>query len=154
MKVYTLVRKQFFPISIHQAWDFFSSPKNLAKITPLKMDFRILDISGNDEIYAGQIIRYKIKALPFYTVYWVTEITHVQEPYYFVDDQRSGPFALWRHKHSFKEVDGGVEMTDEVSYAIPFGPLGLLAHWLFVRREVNAIFNHRFETLEKQFQKT
>jgi ligand-binding SRPBCC domain-containing protein len=153
MKVYTLVRKQFLAVSIQEAWNFFSSPKNLAKITPSKLDFRILEISGHGNVHSGQIIRYKIKVLPLYWVYWVTEITDVQEPFYFVDDQRSGPFALWRHQHSFKEVEGGVEMIDEISYAIPFGPLGLLAHWLFVRREVNVIFNHRFKTLENQFRK-
>ncbi len=154
MKVYTLKRTQFFPISIQEAWDFFSSPNNLAKITPSKMNFRILHISGNGKMYPGQIIRYKINALPFYSVYWVTEITHVQEPFYFVDDQRFGPFALWHHQHNFKEVVGGIEMTDEVSYAIPFGPIGLLAHWLFVGREVKGIFDHRFEILGKQFPKS
>lgn len=153
MKVYTLARKQFIPVSIQEAWDFFSSPHNLAKITPSKMDFRILHISGNGKMYAGQIIRYKIKALPFYSVNWVTEITHVHEPFYFVDDQRFGPYALWHHQHHFKAVEGGTEMIDEVSYAIPFGWLGSFAHWLFVGREVNTIFNHRFETLEKQFRK-
>lgn len=153
MKVYTLQRKQFIPISLQEAWDFFSSPKNLAKITPSKMNFRILEISGGEKMHEGQIIKYRIKALPLFSVYWVTKILDVKEPFSFVDDQLTGPFSLWRHKHSFKEVDGGVEMTDEVSYAIPFGPLGILAHWLFVGREVNGIFKHRFETLEKEFQK-
>lgn len=154
MKVHTLHRTQFLSITIQEAWDFFSSPKNLAKITPSKMNFKILHISGGDKMHEGQIIRYKIKALPFFSVNWVTEITDVDEPFSFVDYQRSGPFKLWRHQHTFKEVDGGVQMTDEVSYAIPFGPLGLLAHTLFVRSEVNTIFNHRFETLQKQFQKS
>lgn len=153
MKVHTLHRKQFFPISIQEAWEFFSSPKNLAKITPSKMDFKILEISGNGKIYSGQIIRYRIKALPFYSVYWVTEITQVQEPFHFVDDQQSGPFKIWTHKHTFKSVEGGIEMTDEVTYAVPFGLFGLLANWLFVSREVSAIFNHRFETLEMLFPK-
>lgn len=153
MKVYKLYRKQFLAIGLQEAWDFFSSPKNLAKITPSKMNFRILEISGKEKMHEGQVIKYKIKALPFLSVYWVTEIMDVQEPFSFIDDQRTGPFKLWRHLHTFKEVEGGVEMTDEVSYAIPFGPLGLLVHWLFVGREVNGIFNHRFETLQKQFQK-
>ena len=153
MKVYTVQRKQFIPVSLQEAWDFFSSPKNLAKITPSKMNFRILEISGGEKMHEGQIIKYRIKALPLFSVYWVTEILDVKEPFSFIDDQVTGPFKLWRHKHSFKEVEGGVEMTDEVSYDIPFGPLGLLAHWLFVGREVNGIFKHRFETLEKQFQK-
>lgn len=153
MKVYTLKRKQFIPISLQEAWDFFSSPKNLSKITPTKMNFRILDITGGDKMHEGQVIKYRVKPFPFYSVYWETLIMDVKEPHSFTDDQRVGPFALWRHQHFFQEVDGGVEMTDHVSYAIPFGLLGMLANWIFVRREVNAIFNHRYEILEKLFPK-
>jgi penicillin-binding protein 2 len=84
-------------------------------------------------------------------VRWVTEITHVQEPQYFADEQRFGPYALWHHKHHFKSVAGGIEMTDEVDYAIPLGLLGRLAHWIFVGRAVNRIFDHRYTVLEKYF---
>jgi ligand-binding SRPBCC domain-containing protein len=153
MKVYTLHRKQVLPISLKEAWDFFSSPNNLSKITPSKMNFRILHISGGDKAYPGQIIRYKVKALPLISVTWVTEITHVEEPNYFVDDQRVGPFAMWHHQHSFREVENGVEMIDEVTSAIPLG-LGTFAHWLFVNRDLNAIFNYRYEVLERYFQKS
>lgn len=117
------------------------------------MGFKILYKSGGNTMYEGQIIRYKINVLPLIPMHWVTEITHVNNSQYFVDEQRFGPYALWHHQHWFKEVAGGVEMTDEVNYAIPLGPLGRLAHWLFVGREVNAIFNHRFQTLEKFFSK-
>lgn len=153
MKIYSLKRTQFLPLSIEEAWDFFSSPRNLSKITPEHMGFKILYISGGDKMYSGQIIRYKVKVLPFISLHWVTEITHVQEPHYFVDEQRFGPYALWHHQHFFKEVPGGIEMTDEVNYAIPLGMFGRLAHWLFVGREVNAIFNHRFSVLEAYFKK-
>lgn len=115
------------------------------------MGFQILYQSGEGKMYPGQLIRYRVKGIPFIPMHWVTEITHVQEPVYFVDEQRFGPYALWHHQHHFKEVNGGVEMTDEVNYAIPFGPIGRLANLLFVRREVNAIFNHRFKTLEHYF---
>lgn len=153
MKIYTIHQKQFLPIPLKQAWDFFSSPKNLGEITPAKMDFRIVHKTGGDKMYAGQVIQYKIRVLPFYSVDWMTIITHVQEPNYFVDEQRIGPYALWHHQHSFKEVEGGVEMTDDVSYAIPFGWLGRLAHFIFVGREVNGIFSHRVKTLETYFEK-
>lgn len=153
MKIYRLKRIQFLPITLQEAWDFFSSPKNLAKITPAKMNFRILDISGGDKMHEGQIIKYRVQILPFYSVYWETKIMDVREPFYFVDDQRVGPYALWHHQHTFTQVDGGVEMTDEVRYAVPFGMFGILANWLFVGREVNTIFNHRYETLERLFQK-
>ncbi|HEY3406508.1 MAG TPA: SRPBCC family protein [Ohtaekwangia sp.] len=152
MKIYSLSRKQVLPISLEQAWKFFSAPENLLKITPNNMGFHILYSSGGDTLYAGKIIIYRIRVLPFYTTTWVTEISHVQEPHYFVDDQRSGPYALWHHQHHFKKVDAGVEMTDEINYAIPFGFIGRLANWLFVGRQVNAIFNYRFRILETHFQ--
>lgn len=142
---------QFLPLSLPEAWDFFSSPANLEKITPAHMGFKILYKSGGDKMYSGQLIRYKVNGIPFVPMHWVTEITHVQEPVYFVDEQRFGPYALWHHQHHFKEVAGGVEMTDEVNYAIPFGPLGRLVNLLFVGREVNAIFNHRYKILEQFF---
>jgi ligand-binding SRPBCC domain-containing protein len=151
MKIYTLKRHQFLPISLERAWEFFSTPKNLAKITPEHMGFNILYISGGDKAYAGQIIRYHVSVLPGIKVHWVTEITQLKEPNYFIDEQRFGPYALWHHQHHFKEVPGGVEMRDEVNYAIPLGPLGRLAHFIFVGREVNRIFDHRFKVLEEYF---
>lgn len=151
MKINRLVRKQFLPIPIETAWDFFSSPRNLAKITPSEMNFQILTMSGGDRMYAGQVISYKVTVMPGIRVRWVTEITHVQEPQYFADEQRFGPYALWHHKHHFKSVAGGIEMTDEVDYAIPLGLLGRLAHWIFVGRAVNRIFDHRYTVLEKYF---
>lgn len=117
------------------------------------MNFKILYQSGGDKAYAGQIIRYQINVLPFIPVHWVTEITQVKEPFHFIDEQRFGPYALWHHQHHFEEVKGGVLMTDEVNYAIPFGILGRFAHWLFVAKEVNRIFEHRFRTLEDYFSK-
>lgn len=115
------------------------------------MGFKILYQSGGDRAYSGQIIRYRVSIIPGISVHWVTEITHVSELRYFVDEQRSGPYALWHHQHWFEEVSDGVRMTDEVNYAIPFGPLGRLANWLFVERQVNAIFDHRFQTLANYF---
>lgn len=115
------------------------------------MGFHILYVSGGEKTYAGQIIRYKVQILPGIKMHWVTEITHVNEPFYFVDEQRFGPYALWHHQHHFKEVPGGVEMTDEVNYAIPLGLLGRIANALFVGREVNRIFDYRFKVLEEYF---
>lgn len=110
-------------------------------------------MSGENKTYAGQIISYKIKILGGIKVNWVTEITHVKDLYYFVDEQRFGPYALWHHQHHFKEIEGGVEMVDEVNYAIPFGLIGRLANWLFVGRQVSAIFDHRYKVLESYFAK-
>ena len=153
MKVYNLTRTQILPISVAEAWDFFSTPKNLSKITPEHMGFEILYISGGEKAYAGQIIRYNVSVLPGIKMHWVTEITQVKEGVHFIDEQRFGPYALWHHQHHFKAVPGGVEMTDEVNYAIPLGILGRLAHALFVGGEVNRIFDHRYHLLEKYFGK-
>ena len=153
MKIYNLKRTQVLPLTLQEAWDFFSSPANLEKITPKHMGFQILYKSGGEKMYPGQLIRYIVKGVPFIPMHWVTEITHVHEPTYFVDEQRFGPYSLWHHQHHFKEVEGGVEMTDEVNYAVPLGALGQLANFLFVGREVNAIFNHRYRTLEEFFQR-
>ena len=154
MTVYRLHRVQSLPISPKEAWDFFSSPKNLGKITPSHMNFQILSQSGGEKMYEGQIIRYKVTVLPFVRLTWVTEITGVEEGTQFTDEQRRGPYALWRHTHTFREVDGGVEMTDLVEYSLPLGPLGRLAHWLFVEREVNRIFDYRFTVLRTYFSKS
>lgn len=152
MKVYTVHRKQFLPVSLRTAWGFFSSPKNLGEITPRQMNFVILSQTGG-LMYDGQIIKYKITVLPLVRVTWVTEITRVKNFESFTDEQRVGPYAQWHHTHTFVEKAGGVEMTDEVKYALPFGPLGRLANLLFVEREVNRIFDHRFRVLESYFKK-
>ncbi len=152
MKIYNLRRTQKLPITRAQAWDFFSSPQNLSLITPQKMNFKIQSISGKGRMYAGQVISYKVTVLPFVRLRWVTEITHVSAPDYFVDEQRFGPYALWHHKHHFEDTEGGTLMTDEVDYALPFGILGRLVHAAFVRAEVNAIFDYRYRVLENYFQ--
>lgn len=153
MKVYHIKKQQVLPISLDEAWDFFSSPKNLAKITPAHMNFRITNISGDGaEMYSGQIICYRLNILPGISTFWMTEITHVKEPYFFIDEQRFGPYALWNHQHQFKEVSGGIEMTDELYYAIPFGWLGRLVNRIFVEKEIKKIFDYRTEVLEILFQ--
>lgn len=116
------------------------------------MGFKIRYTSGGENMYPGQLICYKVNILPGIQVDWVTEITHVREPYYFVDEQRFGPYALWHHQHHFREVKDGVEMIDEVNYAIPFGVIGRIANSIFVAKEVKAIFDHRFKVLQDYFQ--
>jgi ligand-binding SRPBCC domain-containing protein len=116
------------------------------------MIFRVEYVSGDPTVmYAGQIMRYKIGMLPGITTDWMTEITHVHKPSYFIDEQRFGPYALWHHQHWFKPADGGVQMTDEVNYAIPLGILGRMANALFVEKELRRIFKFRYTTIEKLF---
>jgi ligand-binding SRPBCC domain-containing protein len=153
-KVYTLKTKQCLPMSIQEAWNFFSSPINLKVITPKHMGFIIKgDMNDLKRMHAGQIINYTVKPLAGIPMTWTTEITHVVEHEYFVDEQRFGPYALWHHKHFFKEIDGGVEMEDIVHYKIPFGFLGDIANTLFVKRKLKEIFDYRFEKLHELFGK-
>ncbi|GHM98745.1 hypothetical protein WSM22_02350 [Cytophagales bacterium WSM2-2] len=151
MKVYSYTNKQFLPIAVTEAWDFFSSPRNLVKITPDRMNFKILSISMDRKVYSGQIIQYKVSVLPGIRLRWVTEIKNVKEHDYFIDDQITGPYAIWYHQHHFRSVDGGTEMIDEVSYALPMGFLGRFAHWLFVKREIDNIFEYRRVRLSELF---
>lgn len=141
------------PISLDEAWEFFSTPLNLQEITPDDMNFNILtDIKG-EKMYAGQIINYKVQPFSAVSMRWTTEITHVEHRKYFVDEQRFGPYAFWHHKHFFAEVEGGVLATDIVDYAIPFGPIGRLANALFVRAKLEGIFDFRSKKLEQMFGK-
>lgn len=150
MKIYTLHTKQNLPISKEKAWEFLSSPKNLKAITPEYMSFDIL--SGADRpMFAGQIIQYIVTPVLGIKTKWVTEITHVVDGEYFVDEQRFGPYALWHHKHFIKEIPGGVEMEDIVDYKVPMGILGQLVHPILVKPKLNEIFEYRRKKLIELF---
>jgi ligand-binding SRPBCC domain-containing protein len=150
MKIYRLETIQKLPISQSEAWDFLSDPKNLKRITPDYMGFKI--VSGAAErMFAGQIIQYVVTPLLNIPTTWVTEITHVEEGNYFVDEQRFGPYDLWHHKHFIKPIEKGVEMIDIVDYKIPFGVLGRFAHPLIVAPKLKEIFEYRKKALIELF---
>ncbi len=150
MKIYTLHSKQKLPITLKEAWDFLSDPKNLKTITPDYMGFEIL--SGADrDMYPGQLIQYIVTPVAGIKTKWVTEITHVKDLHYFVDEQRFGPYALWHHKHFIKEIPGGVEMEDIVDYKLPFGILGQLVHPILVKPKLKEIFEYRTQKLNDLF---
>ncbi|MCS6934011.1 MAG: SRPBCC family protein [Chitinophagales bacterium] len=151
--MHTLTRTQRLPISLERAWDFFSSPYNLSLITPPYMNFRILSNTGGEKMYEGQIITYRVSPLASVPLFWMTEITHVKEYEYFIDEQRVGPYAVWHHEHRFKAIQGGIEMTDMVTYKLPLGVLGKLVHALWVKRSVEYIFDYRYQALEERFGK-
>ena len=152
MKIYTLHKKQNLPISVETAWEFLSDPANLKTITPDYMSFDIL--SGDDRpMFPGQIIQYIVTPILGIKTKWVTEITHVKEGEYFVDEQRFGPYALWHHKHFIKPIPGGVEMEDIIDYKVPFGWLGQLFQPLLVKPKLEEIFNYRKVKLEELFGK-
>ncbi|MEP4078675.1 SRPBCC family protein [Haloferula sp.] len=148
--IHVLEQEQFLPISLEEAWAFFSSPRNLDSITPPELGFRIESIRSN-EMHEGQIITYKVKILPGVWIPWVTEIKAVDEGRSFVDEQRFGPYKFWHHRHGFEAVEGGVLMKDLVHYAMPFWPFGEVGHAAFVRPKLERIFGYRREILEKRF---
>ena len=152
-KVYSLKTVQLLPISLDEAWDFFSSPQNLQKITPVDMGFTIISKYHGDVMYAGQIIEYTVKPILGIPLYWMTEITQVNDKKYFIDQQRFGPYSLWHHQHHFKEVQGGVEMTDIVHYKLPLWFLGDIANALFVKKQLKEIFDYRTEKVDALFGK-
>jgi len=151
MKIYTLTKKQFLPITLEQAWDFFSSPVNLKKITPEYMGFKITSDLGDGKMYPGQIISYIVTPVLGIPMSWTTEITHVVDKKYFVDEQRFGPYSLWHHQHWFKEVEGGIEMTDIVNYGLPLGFLGRIANSIFVQNKLKEIFDYREKVVGQYF---
>jgi ligand-binding SRPBCC domain-containing protein len=152
VKTYELRYETFLPITLDNAWDFFSSPLNLAKITPAEMNFVVTsDYKENTKAYSGMIITYTITPLAGIKMRWMTEITHVKEKEYFVDEQRFGPYALWHHEHHFKEVKGGVQMTDLLHYAIPYGFIGRIANSILVAKKVKGIFDYREKAIERLF---
>jgi ligand-binding SRPBCC domain-containing protein len=150
MKMYQLLASQFLPTDRDTAWEFLSDPKNLQRITPEHMGFQI--IAGADRpMYAGQIIQYRLSPFPGISTTWVTEITHVNEGVYFVDEQRFGPYALWHHKHFICPADGGVVMEDVIDYKLPFGLAGHWMHSLVVKKQLRKIFEYRAEKLVALF---
>lgn len=149
-KVFRFSSKQKLPISVKEAWEFLSNPKNLKTITPNYMSFDI--ISGADKtMFAGQIIQYKVTPILGIKTIWVTEITHMIENEYFVDEQRFGPYSLWHHKHFIKQINGGVEMEDIIDYKIPFGFIGRMLHPILVKPKLQEIFKYRQAKLIELF---
>ena len=148
-----LKQEQLLHISLDEAWRFFSTPKNLNEITPNDMVFEIIS-ELPDVMYEGLLINYRLKPLLNISINWCTEITHIKENEYFVDEQRIGPYKLWHHEHHFKVVQGGVIMTDLLYYDIGLSIFGWIAGKLFVHRRVKAIFSFRHKTLETYFKRT
>ncbi len=152
--LHQLTRTQTLPLSMEEAWPFFADPRNLCRITPPDLDFRIT-CPDPEPMYAGQILTYRVAPIPRapFSTQWVTEITHMRAPHFFVDEQRLGPYRFWRHQHRFTEVEGGVVMEDIVHYALPLGPLGDLANAVLIKRLLARIFDYRAQTLAAMFGK-
>lgn len=151
MAFYQLKTEQRIPASMEQVWDFIRSPKNLKKITPAHMGFDIITENVPDEMYPGMIVAYKVSPVLGIKMTWVTEITHIEEGKYFVDEQRAGPYKVWHHEHFLREENGEVVMSDIVTYVPPYGFLGAIANSLFIRKQLKSIFDYRFQAVVKEF---
>ena len=150
MKIFKIYTKQKLPITIEEGWGFLSNPKNLSCITPNYMKFKITDCDFKP-VYQGQIIQYTVRPLLNIPLKWVTEITHVVNENYFVDEQRFGPYSLWHHKHFLREIDGGIEMEDIIHYKIPLGFIGEFLNSLFIKNQLKEIFEYRKNKLIEIF---
>jgi ligand-binding SRPBCC domain-containing protein len=148
--MYQLKTKQFVKTDIATCWDFFSDPKNLSKITPQSMGF-IVRTELPDKMYEGLMIEYTVRPMLGIPMNWITEIKTVKNHSFFVDEQRKGPYRIWHHEHHFKEVEGGVEMTDIVSYELPLGFLGRLMHPILVKNKLKEIFDYRRQKVDELF---
>ncbi len=151
MAFYQLKSEQKIPAPLEAVWDFISSPANLKKITPSYMGFDITSGGLPEKMYQGMIITYKVSPVAGIKTDWMTEITHVRDREYFVDEQRIGPYRLWHHQHLLEEIPGGVLMKDIVTYSPPFGILGAIANHLLIKHKLKEIFDFRFRAVEQIF---
>jgi ligand-binding SRPBCC domain-containing protein len=149
--VHLLEREQFLPVDVEEAWAFFSSPLNLARITPPDLGLVIRAPFDARPLHTGQRITYTVRPILGIPLTWVTLITTVERPYCFVDTQERGPYAHWRHTHTFTSLPGGTHIHDRVDYELPLGPIGRWVHSSFVRRRLAGIFDHRHQTLAGLF---
>jgi len=152
MAFYQFHSEQKINASIDEVWNFISSPSNLKEITPDYMGFDIINTKQpSRKMYEGMIIGYKVSPLLGIKTTWITEITHIRDKEFFIDEQRMGPYTMWHHQHLIRPIQNGVLMTDIVSYQPPFGVVGAIANHLIIRSKLKQIFNYRTAALEKIF---
>lgn len=151
MSVFQLKREQYFNQSPEELWAFISNPRNLKEITPDYMGFDITSDDLPEQMYEGMIVSYKVSPLLGIKNTWVTEITHVRDLSYFVDEQRVGPYKLWHHQHLLEATENGTLMKDIVTYQPPFGVLGKIANSLIIKNKLKEIFDYRHQAMECLF---
>lgn len=150
MKIFVFDERQCLPISIHEAWSFFSDPGNLAEITPPSLGLK-MNSEPYEKMYAGMIITYRVSPILGIPFNWVTEITHVDEPHLFIDEQRFGPYRFWHHQHHFREIEKGIEIRDIVHYSPSISPFDEIINSFIVGKKLREIFSYRRQYLEKRF---
>ncbi len=144
--------EQFIPLPLDRVWAFFSRPENLNAITPDDVSFEMRTDLRGIEMYEGMLIQYDIRPLLGIKMRWVTEITHIREGAYFIDEQRFGPYAFWHHQHHFEAREGGTLMRDILHYKVPYGIIGTLADTLLVDGKIEEIFAFRVKAVNKMLQ--
>jgi ligand-binding SRPBCC domain-containing protein len=150
MMVHYLHREQIIPASVEEVWEYFCDPRNLNRITPSDMNFEIIH-GGEVKMHEGQIIEYRVEFLRGLRSLWLTEIAHVRDSAYFVDEQRVGPYRFWYHEHIFEKIAEGVKMTDHVTYVVPFWILGDMLNAIWVSKRLENIFNFRRQKIIELF---
>lgn len=153
MALHTLYREQLLQTDLQTLWDFIASPANLNLITPDDMKFEILSKKLPEIMYPGMIISYYVKPFPWYKTQWVTEITQVKDKFYFVDEQRIGPYRLWHHEHILESKPDGILMRDIIHYQVPGGWIGDLLNKLVIEKKLNRIFKFRFNKMQELLSK-
>lgn len=148
---YQLQKVQQLNCDVKTAWNFFSSPYNLAQITPRNMGFVVVTDLNDGGMYEGMKIDYKVTPLLGIPIKWKTRITQVEPYKSFTDFQEKGPYKLWNHHHEFIENKEGVLMKDDLTYEMPLGFLGRIAHTFIVKKKLKSIFDDRFQVLEEMF---
>jgi ligand-binding SRPBCC domain-containing protein len=147
MSVHQFKIVQTIPITVKEAWDFFSHPGNLQLITPPGFQFKILNKLDDRPIYVGQVIDYTVRPLFGIRMHWTTLITEVENEIFFTDEQTRGPYRHWRHKHIFKATNGGTEMTDELEYEIPGWYAGDLLNSVLIKNKIKQLFDYRYSKI-------
>jgi ligand-binding SRPBCC domain-containing protein len=148
--IHYLHREQTIPATLDKVWTYFADPHNLNELTPPNMNFEIV-AGGDVHMYVGQLIEYRVEFLRGLRSLWLTEIAHVREGAYFVDEQRIGPYRFWYHEHIFEPCDGGVKMTDHVTYSVPYGLLGDIVNQVWIKNRLSKIFNYRRQKIIELF---
>lgn len=150
MKLERIQTIQRLPIQIEEAWDFFTSPKNLRLTTPHWLDFRLTS-DPPEYLHPGTIVSATIRPFPVISTDWISEITHIRPPQFYITEQRFGPFKMWHHEHHFRAIDDGVEVEDIILYGMHFGMIGSMVHNLFIRKRLHEAFSFRAQALEQRF---
>lgn len=144
--MYTLERTMQVQTTKEKAWDFIRNPANLNLITPPDMAFTI-KTQLPDEMFEGMLVEYRVKIPMMGQQPWLSELKYIVPGESFVDEQKIGPYKLWIHYHGLEEAEGGVRFIDRVTYEVPFGIMGKIAHALFIKKTLQRIFDYRKQKL-------